>query len=176
MPPECLFVPLYAASAPSTRGDAARCYPYAPSPYGYSSPYAPPSVAYELPAQGSVDPLDDSSAEDVSLQISAILGLEAESILGRFLGEIYKLAPKPPAGEANLSTSTSVSVFFQKSLPQSGISIPPGFTEELDSVTTCFKPEGSHKLTNELIYYSGYLPFLSRVWIIHRRTSIHITQ
>ena len=62
MPHESHFVPLYAASAPSTSalGGAARCYPYAPSPYGYPSPYAPPSwdnqssLAYELPAQWTI--------------------------------------------------------------------------------------------------------------------------
>ena len=109
MLPERSFVPLYTASSSgsSTRGRAARCCPYAPSPFG-DTWGAPPSQAYDfldVPDQspnvwiplGNVSPDELSSEFDDFSPDLASLGLEAEALLVKYLGDTYA-APRPPAG------------------------------------------------------------------------------
>ena len=61
------------------------------------------------------------------------LGLEATSLLHKYLGDTYKPAVKTPAGEAT-STASNSAFFRPTSHPRSGIAVPSDILSEFDRV------------------------------------------
>ena len=145
------FVPQGSASFSSTSAlsGVARCYPYAPPPFGVSGSVTSPSWDFPLsstyepathgsyPIPGDVDsafdPTDEESADDSFTPNFGSLEHEANTLLCRYLGDIYQSALKPPAGEVLSVASSSL---FQKSSAESGISVPSEFQDEFNRIAS----------------------------------------